>query len=606
MAQRDVAINLLTKLQDKGFKDLEKSTKKSNKVLSDFGKRLVAVFSVTAVTAFAKASVRAFLEEEKAITRLNVALENAGEGFNTLRAEEFISSLQRSARVLDSELRPALITLTNAGVKFEQSQKLLNLALDVSTGTGRDLQSVVQGLARSFNGNNTALQRLNLGLTKAQLKVATFDDITTLLSLKFEGQASAAANTYAGRIQGLTIAVDEAQELIGKSLVTAIDNLSSSSNGAEKAIAGLAKETSNLLLGFSQLVKTFKSFSLERYFQVASLAAKEFVRSGLNPIIAARNTLQELSQPLTLEESLSAGAAIGLPDFSKLQKQSEVSRQITVLNAKLAAQAQAKELAAAKKKAAADKKAAAEKAKADQLDRLRKALQFKFDIEAINQQAALQRQISDIDKDRLLQLSALKISSYQSDEEALKTLKAATEGRYDEAMNLEKVYALLRQAGFANDLAALQAIDDLDPYIEFKTNLDDILEKLLALLGLTDLTGGDKKGKKGRAAIPVETNEQQAAREYQRMLNAIETAKFKENIVDEANRQQTMVELMRIENARASLPVTALTPATGADQVVVNVSVAGSVIAQNDLVATITDAVYQSQRTGNALVLDFK
>lgn len=90
------------------------------------------------------------------------------------------------------------------------------------------------------------------------------------------------------------------------------------------------------------------------------------------------------------------------------------------------------------------------------------------------------------------------------------------------------------------------------------------------------------------------------------MLNAIDTAKFKENILDEANRQQTMVELMRIENARASLPVTALTPATGADQVVVNVSVAGSVIAQNDLVATITDAVYQSQRTGNALVLDFK
>lgn len=606
MAQRDVAINLLTKLQDKGFKDLEKSTKKSNKVLGDFGKRLVAVFSVTAVTAFAKASVRAFLEEEKAITRLNVALQNAGEGFNTLRAEEFISSLQRSARVLDSELRPALITLTNAGIKFEQSQKLLNLALDVSTGTGRDLQSVVQGLTRSFNGNNTALQRLNLGLTKAQLKVATFDDITTLLSLKFEGQASAAANTYAGRIQGLTIAVDEAQELIGKSLITAIDNLTSSSTGAEEAISDLASETSKLILGSSEFVKIFKSFSLEKYFKTASIAAKEFVRSGLNPIIAARNTLKELSEPLTLEQGLSAGAAVGLPDFSKLQRQSEVSRQITVLNAKLAAQAQAKELAAAKKKAAADKKAAAEKAKADQLDRLRKALQFKFDIEAINQQAALQRQISDIDKDRLLQLSALKISSYQSDEEALKTLKAATEGRYDEAMNLEKVYALLRQAGFANDLAALQAIDDLDPYIEFRTNLDEILEKLLALLGLTDMTGGDKKGKKARAAIPVETNEQQAAREYQRMLNAIDTAKFKENILDEANRQQTMVELMRIENARASLPVTALTPATGADQVVVNVSVAGSVIAQNDLVATITDAVYQSQRTGNALVLDFK
>jgi len=447
---------------------------------------------------------------------------------------------------------------------------------------------------------------LNLGLTKAQLKVATFDDITTLLSLKFEGQASAAANTYAGRIQGLTIAVDEAQELIGKSLITAIDNLAGSLRGAEDAIAGLAKETSKFVLGASELVKTFKTFSLERYFKTASIAAKVFLRDGLNPLIAARGTLQELSKPLTLEQGLSAGAQLALPDFSKLQRQSQVSSKITALNAKLAAQAQVKELAAAKKKAVADKKAAAEKAKADQLDRLRKALAFKFDIEAINQQAALKRDISDIDRDRLLQLSALKISDFQSDKEALETLKAATEGRYDEAMNLEKVYALLRQAGFANDLAALQAIDELDPFIEFRTNLDDILAQLMALLGLVDLTGGGKKGKKGRPAIPVETNEQQAAREYQRIINAIDTAQFKQGLQDEADRQQTAVEMMRIESARTRLQPSELMSLGGTDQVVVNVNVSGSVIAQNDLVATITDAVYQSQRTGNALVLDFK
>jgi len=174
-------------------------------------------------------------------------------------------------------------------------------------------------------------------------------------------------------------------------------------------------------------------------------------------------------------------------------------------------------------------------------------------------------------------------------------------------MNLEKVYALLRQAGFANDLAALQAIDDLDPFIEFRTNLDDILAQLMALLGLLDLTGDGKKGKKTRAAIPaVETNEQQAAREYQRMINAIDTARFKQGLQDEADRQQTAVEMMRIENARTRLQPSELMSLGGTDQVVVNVNVSGSVIAQNDLVATITDAVYQSQRTGNALVLDFK
>ena len=64
MAQRDVAINLLTKLQDKGFKDLEKGTKKSNKALAALGKKLAATFSVVAITAYAK----------KSIHRLNFAL----------------------------------------------------------------------------------------------------------------------------------------------------------------------------------------------------------------------------------------------------------------------------------------------------------------------------------------------------------------------------------------------------------------------------------------------------------------------------------------------------------------------------------------------------
>ena len=38
--------------------------------------------------------------------------------------------------------------------------------------------------------------------------------------------------------------------------------------------------------------------------------------------------------------------------------------------------------------------------------------------------------------------------------------------------------------------------------------------------------------------------------------------------------------------------------------VVVNVNVQGSVVAQNDLVAAVTDAVYATQRTGNNILLE--
>ena len=44
-------------------------------------------------------------------------------------------------------------------------------------------------------------------------------------------------------------------------------------------------------------------------------------------------------------------------------------------------------------------------------------------------------------------------------------------------------------------------------------------------------------------------------------------------------------------------------PFGAAEPVVVNVNIAGSLLAQQDLVAAVTDAVYQTQRTGNPITI---
>jgi hypothetical protein len=41
----------------------------------------------------------------------------------------------------------------------------------------------------------------------------------------------------------------------------------------------------------------------------------------------------------------------------------------------------------------------------------------------------------------------------------------------------------------------------------------------------------------------------------------------------------------------------------GSQGVTVNVNIEGSLLSQNDLVAAVTDAVYQTQRTGNDLIV---
>jgi len=607
MAQRDVAINLLTKLQNQGFKDLEKSTKKSEKILGGLGKKLLAVFSVTAITAYGKASVKAFLDEEKAVRRLNIALENTAQGFKALAAEDFIGNLQRTARVADDQLRPAFTTLINAGIDFEQSQKLLKTALDVSAGSGKDLQAVTIGLSRAFNGNNTALSRLNLGLTKAQLKAASFDDIIALVTAKFSGQADAAAQTYAGRLAAVSIAADEASETIGQGLVKALDLAAGSSAGAETALAGVSKALSEIFVGVGAIVGEARSGGLPGYLRLVKETAQAAIRQGLNPFAATLDLLRSKGKdalsvtPTQLE--------LVKKSIEAQKRAADLQKALATINSKIQKET---------------KKSDAEKKRSDAVEKLRKTIQFKFDIEAINQQAALRRNLSSSDKDRLLQLIALKNSDYQDDEEAIKTLTAATKGRYDEAMALEQMYALLKAAGFATDKKAIEELAKLDPRIKFSDNLDDVRKSLEDIIkgkytvfvdivtrggvvippagggvGGFDPGGFRKKDEDRRKDLPSIVVPPPIVRPPFINLPGEQAGEPAINVPSPAR--------VRKFDASDGAGVPSFFDPAGFrardEGVTINVNVGGSVIAQNDLVQTITDAVYQSQRTGNPLLL---
>lgn len=201
--------------------------------VTDFGKNAAAAFAVAATAAAAYATklavdgVKAAIEDEAAQARLATTLENvAGATEATIAAtEQYILKTSLATGVSDSQLRPSLERLARATNDVGEAQRLNNLALDIAIGTGRSLESVSAALARAYDGNNAALSRLGIGLSAAELKSMSFDEITKQLANTFGGQATIQANTYAGQMQRLNVAFDEAKETVGVYILQALTPL---------------------------------------------------------------------------------------------------------------------------------------------------------------------------------------------------------------------------------------------------------------------------------------------------------------------------------------------------------------------------------------------
>jgi hypothetical protein len=195
--------------------------------LEKFGKVAAAAFAAAAAAAAAYAGkllidgVKAAIEDEAAQKRLQAALENVTGATDEQVAsvEKQITQLSVANGIADDQLRPAYQRLATATGDLQKSNDLLNVALDISAGTGRDVEAVSNALAKAYEGNVGALTRLGVGLTAAEAKSMTFDEITQKLADTFEGQASVKAETFAGQMAQLSVRFDEAKESVGTALL---------------------------------------------------------------------------------------------------------------------------------------------------------------------------------------------------------------------------------------------------------------------------------------------------------------------------------------------------------------------------------------------------
>ncbi len=281
-----ILINLATEFTGKkAFKEADNSIKGLEKSTKQLAKALGYTLSAAAITAYGKAAVKAFADDEAATVRLTQAVNNLGYAYASSDITNFIKGLETSAGIADDKLRPAFQALLTTTKDLNSSYALLNDAIAISRGSGIDLATVAQDLANGFTGVTRGLRKYNTGLTQAELKSKSFSEVLTILNGQFAGANAAYLDTYAYKLDVLTVASENAKETIGAGLIDAFARLGGGTEiqDAVKAIDNIAKAINGITVAVGTVIGGFT-----RLFKALDFVTSFGGLTGANPKWAAK------------------------------------------------------------------------------------------------------------------------------------------------------------------------------------------------------------------------------------------------------------------------------------------------------------------------------
>ncbi len=217
-----IQIPIITEFDGKGiskavqeFKQLETAGQKAQFAIKKAAIPAAAALGGLAIAGAAAA--KAAMEDQKSSAELarQLKISTRATDAQVNATEDMISSMTLATGVADTDLRNALSVLARGMGETGLATENLKLAMDISAATGKDLTSVSDALAKAYNGQTTALAKLDPSLKGLVKEGASFNELGKIMQETFGGAATAAAETAEGRFKRMQTAIGEAQESIG-------------------------------------------------------------------------------------------------------------------------------------------------------------------------------------------------------------------------------------------------------------------------------------------------------------------------------------------------------------------------------------------------------
>jgi hypothetical protein len=230
MAIGAVVARIVSQYSDKGSKAAQKDIAKLGKNFDAFAKKAGKAFALAGAASAAFAvkvgvdAVKAAIEDQKSQVLLANSLKNTVGATNSAIAsvEDYITKQQKLFSVADDQLRPSLAALAAVTGSITEAQKLQSVALDIAANKQIDLVTASKLLAKAHGGNIGALKKLFPEISANTVKSKDFAGALEVVAKASGGAAAAAADTLAGRLEGLKLAYGEVLETLGYALLPVI------------------------------------------------------------------------------------------------------------------------------------------------------------------------------------------------------------------------------------------------------------------------------------------------------------------------------------------------------------------------------------------------
>lgn len=180
--------------------------------------------------------------------------------------EEWIAKQGKAKGVMLNDLRPAMGKLLTVTHSVTKAQHLASLAMDVSAGSGKSLDSITLALVKAQNGSLGGLSRLGVATKDAHGKTLSLQQVTKELAKTYRGDAATSAKTATGQMNRLKVAFEEGKVALGNKLLPVLGRFSAWL--LDKAVPAAQKFASQLSKQLGPAVR-----SISKWFQGSFLPA---------------------------------------------------------------------------------------------------------------------------------------------------------------------------------------------------------------------------------------------------------------------------------------------------------------------------------------------